>query len=414
MRALRFPVALAVLLAAAAFASRGEWPWARLQPAGPPIVVSTAFTRHADTLRRGETIQDLFLRQGLASFDVARLFREGGLDPRRLRAGLVFHFRRPVGAAEPVAVEVRTGSDQRLHLSRRDEGWDLERREIAWTADEAPLGGRIERSLYQALDASIPDDVLPPGERIKLAWDLADVFAWNVDFTRDIQPGDGFAVVIERRTSDEGEQRYGRVLAAELTVSGKTLTAYRFDHDGGSGFYDASGKSLRRAFLRAPVQFRRISSGFSRARFHPVLQVYRRHAGIDYAADAGTPVLAAGDGTVTRAGWSGGYGNLVEIRHRNGVVTRYAHLRGFARGVTGGARVSQGEVIGYVGSTGVSTGPHLHYEFLVNGRQADPRALRDADGPPIAPEHRAGFDRARVHYAGQLAAVGAAMARLGD
>jgi len=145
-----------------------------------------------------------------------------------------------------------------------------------------------------------------------------------------------------------------------------------------------------------------------------VLQIYRRHAGIDFAASSGTPVQAAGEGTVLRAGWSGGYGNLVEIRHRNGVTTRYGHLRGFAQGIRAGARVSQGDVIGFVGSTGLSTGSHLHYEFLVNGRQQDPRALRDADGPPIPEQDRPAFEQVRARYAGMLAAASASSARLGD
>jgi len=413
MQRLKVPVSLAVLVAAAFFALEERWPWPRLQVASP-IVVSSAFTEHTDTLKSGETLQQLFLRQGLMSFDISRLFGEGGLDPRRLRAGLVFNFRRAVGDSEPSEVAVRASPGHRLHIERDPDGWDLERRDIAWTIDQVPLGGRIDHSLYLALDAAVDDAVLDAGERMKLAWDLADVFAWNVDFTRDIQPGDGFAVVVERRVSEEGERSYGRVLAAELTVSGKRLTAYRFEQDGKSGFYDGSGNSLRRAFLRNPVQFRRISSGFSRARFHPVLRIYRRHAGIDYAASSGTPVLSAGDGTVVRAGWSGGYGNLVEVRHRNGVTTRYAHLRGFASGVRGGARVAQGDVIGYVGSTGLSSAPHLHYEFLVNGRQQDPRALRDADGPPIPEADRATFELVRARYAGMLAAVSASTARLGD
>lgn len=411
MRWLRVPLAVAVLVAASTFALSGRWPWPRL-PVASPIVVSSAFTEHADTLRAGETLQALLLRQGLAKLDITRLAREGGLDPRRIRAGLVFDIRRPLGEETPQSVVVRTSPDHRLRIQRDGEGWSIERRAIAWSTEELPVAGRIDASLYAALDGAVADEVLPRGERVKLAWDLADVFAWNVDFTRDIQPGDGFAVLMERRVSEEGEERYGRILAAELTVAGKTLTAYRFEHDGRSGFYDASGKSLRRAFLRAPVQFRRISSTFSRARFHPVLKIYRRHAGTDYAAAPGTPVMAAGDGTVLRAGWSGGYGNLVELRHRNGVVTRYAHLRGFASGLRPGTRVAQGAIVGYVGSTGLSSGPHLHYEFLVNGRPQDPRALRDADGPPIQASARSAFEAVQARYAARL--VRATPARLGD
>ena len=415
MRRLQLPLALAVFLAAAVFAAEGSWPWRRVHlQAAAPIVVSTAYRESADTLRRGETIQALFLRQGLLSLDVTRLIREVGLDPRRLRAGLVFNFRRPVGASEPTEVVVRTGAEERLRMERAEEDWNLARETIAWRRDTARVSGGIASSLYDALDQSVPDDVLEAGERIRLAWDLADVYAWNIDFTRDIQPGDRFAVVLEKRVSEEGEVRFGRVLAAELTVSGKPLTAIRFDHEGQTGFYDADGKSLRRAFLRAPVEFRRISSNFSRARFHPILKVYRRHAGIDYSASAGTPVMAAGDGTVVRAGWSGGYGNLIEIRHRNGITTRYGHLRGLAQGIRSGTRVSQGDVIGYVGSTGLSTAPHLHYEFLVNGVQRDPRRVQMNEGPPIEPGLRSAFELVRSRYAHLLTGNTLAAVRPGD
>ena len=158
------------------------------------------------------------------------------------------------------------------------------------------IEGGIDNSLYEALDAQVPDDQLDGADRQRLAWDLADVYAWQVDFTRDIQPGDRFQVVFERLVSENGEVRFGRVLASDLTMSGKSLTAFRFESDGRAAYFDADGNSLRRAFLRAPVQFRRISSTFARARHHPVLGITRRHEGTDYAASPGTPVMAAGDG----------------------------------------------------------------------------------------------------------------------
>jgi murein DD-endopeptidase MepM/ murein hydrolase activator NlpD len=216
-----------------------------------------------------------------------------------------------------------------------------------------------------------------------------------VDFTRDIQPGDRFEVVFERLVSEDGETRFGRVLASDLTMSGKSLTAFRFEAEGQPAFYDAEGNSLRRAFLRAPVQFRRISSSFARARFHPVLGITRRHEGTDYAASPGTPVMAAGEGVVVRAGRAGGYGNLIELRHRSGITTRYGHLRGFARGIRGGARVQQGQIIGYVGSTGLASGPHLHYEFRVNGVAKDSRRVQLGNGAPIREAIRADFARER-------------------
>ena len=368
--------------------------------AASPITISQAWMATSDTLRRGETIGDLFARQGLSSLDVGRL-KDLGLDARRLRAGLVFNFRRAAGAEEPTRVEVRTGPEERLRLEREetDADWDLERETILWTHETVRIAGFIGSSLYAALDSAVPDQILAAGERMKLAWDLADVYAWSVDFTRDLQAGDRFAAVIERRVSPEGEIRYGRVLAASLELSGKTQTAFRFAQEGSEGFYDAAGVSLRRAFLAAPVEFRRISSRFSRARFHPILRTYRMHAGTDYAATVGTPVMAAGDGTIASAGWSGGYGLLVEIRHRSGVTTRYAHLSRLGRGVSRGAHVSQGETIGYVGSTGLATAAHLHYEFRVNGAPQDPRRVRIEEGPPIAPALRPAFEEQRDGYA---------------
>jgi murein DD-endopeptidase MepM/ murein hydrolase activator NlpD len=397
MRLLKTLAAVAVLSAAAGFALRRSWPWPRL-PAARPIVVSTAYHTLADTLRPGETLGDLFARQGLVRLDLGAVVRHWGLDPRRVRAGLVFAIRRPVGESEPDRVVVRAGDGVRLGLTRVGGEWRPSREPVRWTTELARSSGGIGTSLYAALDAHIADTELAPGERVRLAWDLADVFAWQVDFTRDLQVGDHFGVLFERRVSEEGEVRFGRILAAELTVSGKTLTAFRFDHAGATGYYDIEGRSLRRAFLRAPVEFRRITSRPSQARFHPVLQVYRRHAGTDYAAAPGTPVMAAGDGQVTYAGWSGGYGNLVELRHPNSVTTRYAHLQRIARGVRPGVRVSQGDVIGYVGSTGLSTGPHLHYEFLVRGVPRDPRQLVGLAGPPIAAALRPAFEQIRAGY----------------
>jgi murein DD-endopeptidase MepM/ murein hydrolase activator NlpD len=197
--------------------------------------------------------------------------------------------------------------------------------------------------------------------------------------------------------------RLGRILASDFQTGGRTLTAFRFDSAGGSSLFDADGNSLRRAFLRAPVEFRRISSSFARARRHPILGTFRRHEGTDYAADRGTPVMAAGDGSVLRAGRAGGYGNLVELRHRSGITTRYGHLRGFARGVRAGSRVSQGQVIGYVGATGLASGPHLHYEFRVNGVPRDSRRVDLGNGDPLPPAQRAAFERERDRLAALLA-----------
>jgi murein DD-endopeptidase MepM/ murein hydrolase activator NlpD len=340
-------------------------------------------------------VSDLFVRHGIADLDLNRADSARALDPRRLPSGLVVRFRQPDTAAAPTQISVQTSPEQRILFTRGPDGWRTQLETIAWRAETMRVEGAIDNSLYEALDAQVPDQQLDGADRQRLAWDLADVYAWQVDFTRDIRPGDRFQVVFERLVSADQDIRFGRVLAADLTMSGKSLTAFRFDADGRSAFFDTDGNSLRRAFLRAPVQFRRISSTFARARFHPVLGITRRHEGTDYAAAPGTPVLAAGDGVVLRAGRAGGYGNLIELRHRNGITTRYGHLRGFARGVHAGTRVEQGQTIGFVGSTGLASGPHLHYEFRVNGVAKDSRRVELGNGAPIRDALRGDFVRER-------------------
>lgn len=389
----------------------GRWPWKRLEvKTAAPLAMATAIPvfESSDTLQRGETLGELFDRQGVTEAGLSGLLERAGLDPRRLRAGFTVQFRRVAGEQLPVEVMVRSSADERLALRRVGTEWTAERRPVSWRTDVIRIEGPIETSLYDALHEAIPDALFGVDERIRLAWDLADVYAWSVDFNRDIQTGDRFAVLVERGTSDEGEVRVGRVVAADLLASGKHLNAYRFeDADGQSRFFDEAGASLRRAFLRAPVEFRRISSAFTRSRFHPVLGIWRKHEGTDYSAASGTPVMSAGDGTVLRAGRAGGYGNLVEIRHRNGITTRYGHLRAFARGLSSGGRVSQGQVIGYVGSTGLASGAHLHYEFRVNGIARDSRRVELGGGEPIAKTLLASFEREKQRLARALGVAGA-------
>ncbi len=408
MRRLLVVLSLAVLETPLVLAFGGSWPWRRLaRPTAAPVALQAPVVIESrDTLRRGETLAELFGRQGLMGVNLVALLERSGLDPRRLRAGMVVDFRRTKGEARPHEALVRDGPDWRLALRQvAPDAWTTERRAIAWHSEVLRFEGDIRSSLYDALDEAIPDSLLDRGGRIRLAWELADVYAWSLDFSRDIQPGDRFAVLLERLVSEEGEVRQGRIYAADLLASGKHLHAIRFDTDAGPRYHDEQGNSLRRAFLRAPVEFRRISSNFSRSRRHPVLGIWRRHAGTDYSAPSGTPVMAAGLGVVVRAGRAGGYGNLLEIRHRSGITTRYAHLRGFARGVRRGTRVSQGQVIGYVGSTGLATAAHLHYEFLINGAPRDSRRVNLGNGEPVSPGLKPYFlvERDRL-----LAALGSA------
>ena len=402
----KLPFALLVVGTAAVFATSGHWPWRRFDvtaPAAPiaPALEVPAYRVAFDTLHSGETISELFSRHGIGLSEIAAL--APALNPRRLRAGLVFRFREPGDDSLPSQITVRTSPDTRLHFKRGTAGWATEADTIAWTPQVVRVEGAIDASLYEALDQQIPDSELSGAERQRLAWDIADIYRWQVDFTRDLQPGDHFQVLLERLVSEEGEVRFGRVLAADLSLGGKSYSAFRWEHpDGSTAFYDAQANSLQRAFLRAPVEFRRISSQFTSARYHPILGITRRHEGTDYAANAGTPVMAAGDGVVLRAGRAGGYGNLIELRHRSGITTRYGHLRAFAHGIHPGVHVKQGEVIGYVGMTGLATGPHLHYEFRINGVARDPRRINLGNGAPLLGTERGEFLAREQELATQL------------
>ncbi len=386
LRSSRFILALLVVGFALTFAARGQWPWTRLSdvPTAHAIVVTLPFREVRDTLQSGETVSALFARQGISGLDLGSLARSLHLDPRRFRAGMVFSVRRDVNTDEPTHVEVRASDEQRLRFIRTSSGnWEGEAIPVRWRTDTIRVAGGIETSMYDAVDRGVSAATLDRGERIRMVYDLAEVNEHSVDFSRDPQPGDRFAAVVERMVSEDGEMRFGRILASSLSIGGKDLKAFAFAEGGRTAFYDGDGKALKRAFLVAPVAFRYISSGFSRARLHPVLGRTRRHEGVDFAASTGTPVRAAGDGIVVRAGRAGGYGNLVEIRHRNGVTTRYGHLSRIASGLRAGVHVSQAQEIGKVGSTGLATGPHLHYEFRVEGVARDPKSIKSDAGAPL-------------------------------
>jgi murein DD-endopeptidase MepM/ murein hydrolase activator NlpD len=371
-------------------------------PVAPPILVTRAFIEHADTVRSHGTLSDLFARQHIVGADMLALLDAlPGLNPRRVLPHTVFEFRTPVGAEKPDWVRVRTSDTVFLRADRRPDGnWASARDAIEWAVDVEQIHGTIQSSLYETIDALIPDSVMPALGRSQLAWDLADaVFAWQIDFTRDVRPGDGLTVVYERLRSSLGEVRYGRVLAAVVETGGVENTAYVLsDGEGRNAYYDAQGRSLRRAFKMYPVQFRRISSNFSLSRLHPVLGIRRPHLGTDFAADVGTPIEATGDGTVIRAGRWGGLGIMVGIRHAKGIETRYGHMSRIATGIRPGVRVLQGQVIGYVGMTGLTNGPHVHYEFLKNGQHLNPRRVDLGDGEPVPAAQRAAFDSVRSTY----------------
>jgi murein DD-endopeptidase MepM/ murein hydrolase activator NlpD len=259
-----------------------------------------------------------------------------------------------------------------LRVVRKGEGLRAEIVEREYETKTVVVSGVIESSLFAAIEAA--------GEGDQLALDLADVFAWDIDFNTEIQSGDSFRAAVEKLSLDGSPVRYGRILAAEFVRGGRVLRAFRHEGTAGAHYYDADGRPLRKAFLRSPLRFTRISSRFARSRRHPILRTWRPHLGVDYAAPSGTAVHAAADGVVVLAGWLGGYGRTVRIRHANGYETLYGHLARID--VTRGRRVTQGMRIGAVGATGLATGPHLDYRMGRNGQFVDP--LRVAS-PPAAP-----------------------------
>ena len=376
--------------------------WFVLRPhplTAPPLVVTQAYDEFADTLRRDQTLGDLLQRAGITGRVYGALLgATHALDPRRLRPGLVFDFRRVKGDSVADQVSVRTGPEQRIWLTREGGAWSERVESIAWTTVRERVAGVITDNLYDALDRAVPDSVLPPAQRVALAWAIADVYDWEVDFTRDVRAGDSVDVLFERLESPAGEKRFGRILAARVDAGHAPNFALRFAgaDSAQAGYYDETGRSLRRAFLRAPLQFRRISSGFGN-RYHPILHRWRRHDGIDFAAPYGTPVRATADGTVIKLAYQAdGYGRMIELRHANGIKTIYGHLSAYARGLHVGQRVTQSEIIGFVGSTGLSTGPHLHYEFIVNGQPTNPQRKDMGAGRPVPQALRHEFEAARA------------------
>ncbi|HTD71118.1 MAG TPA: M23 family metallopeptidase [Gemmatimonadales bacterium] len=400
-RTSHFVAAGALVAGGLAWASRDAWPWRRPLTA-PAIVVDAAYADLTTALGRRETLADVLARGGIRGRDYAAFLAAAkGLPVRRLRPGLKFDLRRLKTDSIASRVTVRLSPERRLSVVRGEgnAGWVETIETIPWAITRLRVTGAIESSLYDALDKAMADSFLPAPERRQLAWAIADVYDWEVDFSRDIRPGDRFTVLLDRLESSDGERRFGRILAARIDVARTPEYAFYFEEseggDGVTGFYDERGRSLRRAFLRAPLQFRRVSSRFG-ARYHPVLHRWRAHEGVDFAAAYGTPVRATADGIVTRVGREdGGYGNMIEVRHPNGIRTRYGHLSRFAPGLRTGERVAQGETIGYVGSTGLSTGPHLHYEFLVNGRPTNPRRKDMGAGTPVPKPLAGAFDAAR-------------------
>jgi murein DD-endopeptidase MepM/ murein hydrolase activator NlpD len=294
-------------------------------------------------------------------------------------------------------LEYELGKETIIHIDFLVDGtYSVREEKIAYDTQIVRQAGTISNSLYiDGLASQIPEGVII---------EYADIFAWTIDFSVQVQPGDSFEILYEKRSRDGKDAGYGKILAGKFVNNGRTYDAYLFeDADGKTAYYSAQGESLQKQFLKAPLEFRRISSGYAYARFDPVLHRNLPHLAIDYAAALGTPIMAVGDGTIEFAGWNNqGFGNFVSIHHNETYTTQYAHMSGFGAGIKKGVSVVQGQIIGYVGSTGNSTGPHLHYQIKKNGTLVNPLNLDLPAGDPVAEDKRTEFENIVVQYDAQL------------
>jgi murein DD-endopeptidase MepM/ murein hydrolase activator NlpD len=341
-----------------------DMPVAAGTPALPAAAVPTDQWKTV-TVKAGQTLGDIFAALELPSSTMHRLLdHPGAREPlTRIRPGTQFHFQ-IAASGELRAVRFDRDETSRVTLTLDGDSIDEEiaQRDIQRRIQIA--GGEIEGSLFGAgAKAGLSNGAIV---------ELAKVFGYDIDFAQDLRVGDQFSVVYEEIYRDGERLRAGDILAATFVNQGKRYTAFRYEFaDGRIEHFDADGRPLKKSFLRIPIEFARISSLFSAARKHPILGRTRAHKGVDYAAGSGTPIMTAGDGRISFAGWKNGYGRTVIVDHGRGYTTLYGHMSRFGKARTG-ARVRQGEVIGYVGATGLATGPHLHYEFRINGVHRDP------------------------------------------
>lgn len=383
----------------------GDRPAATVLAAGSRVSVAAKWRLRVDTIKRGEPLVAVLERAGVPRDEAARVLLETqAVDARKVRAGTTITSRiSPDSGASEVVLQLAI--DRLVRFTRSASGgsrsgWFAREETLPWTTDTVVVGGVVTSTLTGAIAEGA--DAFPVNVRTEVANALADILEYRVDLSRDLRDGDTIKVLLERQRASNGAVRPGAVIAARLTVDGRRVDAMRFSQGTKTAYFDGEGKSLRAAFLRAPLSFRRISSVFGMRR-HPILGTLRAHQGLDYAAARGTPVRALGDGTVIFAGWKGGYGRVLEIRHRNGFVTRYGHLNGFAAGIRRGATVSISRTVAYVGTTGLSTAPHLHFEVLVNGKHRDPReALRNVTGEPLAAGQRSNFETLKARLFSRL------------
>jgi murein DD-endopeptidase MepM/ murein hydrolase activator NlpD len=362
---------------------------------GPP----EPFRRLRGILQPGDTLGTALDDAGVAPATVQQIVQalRGTLDVRRVRPQDKFDL---VVNAEGalLAFQFERGLGEIYRIDPRPAKWVAVKEQRALERRLALIHGKVETTLFEAIEAA--------GEKDDLIMSFVEIFAWAIDFSVFTRRGDTFEMVVEK-LYDQGVFRgYGRIFTAQYVNAGEPYDATYFEApDGFAGYYDNQGRNLRRAFLKAPLRFNLITSSFTYSRFHPILKVNRPHLGVDYAAPVGTPIWSVADGVVTGAGWMGGSGRAVKIRHRNGIESSYSHLIRIAAGMRTGVRVRQKQIIGYLGSTGLSTGPHLHYGMKVNGRAVNPAKFKLPAGDPVPKKYLAEFALERDKWAAATAAM---------
>lgn len=344
---------------------------------GEPVAETDPLAKSV-VVANGDTLSTVFAKVGLSPA-VMHAVLASSPDAKqlsRLKIGQTLEFQL-TEQGELASLRSKLNSLETLALEQTPKGYVFKKEQVKPEVSTVYARGEIDSSLFLAAKRA--------GLSHNLTIDLANVFGYDIDFALDIRKGDSFEVIYEEKTVEGQRVGTGNILAARFTNRGKTYSAVRYtSKDGTTSYYNADGTSMRKAFIRTPVDFARISSRFSNGRKHPILNKIRAHKGVDYAAPHGTPIKSAGDGKVLLAGRKGGYGNTVIIQHGQRYRTLYAHMQGFAKGVRNGSTVKQGQIIGYIGTTGLSTGPHLHYEFQVDGVHVDPLGLKLPMADPIA------------------------------
>lgn len=348
---------------------------AALSAAGSAVHLAPEDTPLAFALQPGENLSTVLTKLGLEGHEVRTVTEalRGYVDLRRLRAGdlYVAYFDR---SSQLQTYQMMVADRGTVTASRRSGDWEVSWQPFERTVRVANLRGELSGALETSIRQA--------GGQAGVAYLMADALQWDLDFNRDLRLGDHFEVLYEEVYLDGRYHGLGRVLAMSYENGGRRLEAYRFgDTD---GFYDGEGRPLWKMFLRSPLRYSRVTSGFSQRRFHPVLKTYRPHYGVDYGAPVGTPVRVTASGVVTFAGWDRGGGKTVKVRHPNEYETAYLHLSRFGEGIRSGQRVQQGQVIGYVGATGLATGPHLDYRVKHRGSWLNPLNIKSMPADPIA------------------------------